>query len=72
MERFFSKKINLIYFGKWRDLGSLTYNSPLQGQKKKKKRKKDPMHELTIHHLGKARYAHCSMQAHFWGPKCFF
>ncbi len=51
---------------------SLTYNSPLQGKKEKKKKgKKDPMHELTIYHLGKARYAHCNMQAHFWGPKCF-
>lgn len=43
------------------------------GKKRKKEKKKDPMHEfeLTIYHLGKSRYAHCSMQAHFWGPKCF-
>jgi len=40
MERFFSKKINLIYFGKWRDLGSLTYNSPSRGEKKKEKKKR--------------------------------
>ncbi len=40
MERFFSKKINLIYFGKWRDLGSLTYNSPLQEKKKEEEEKK--------------------------------
>jgi hypothetical protein len=52
------KKIIYFYFGQWRDLGSLTYNSPLQEKRKRKRKKKDPMHELT--------------QAHFWGPKLYF
>ncbi len=66
--RDFKNNNNLFYFGQWGDFWEVWHTILLLQEKK---RKKDPMPELTIHHWGKSRYAHCSMQPHFWGPKCF-
>jgi hypothetical protein len=49
--------------------GKFEHTNSSLPEKKEKEKKQVSMHELTIHHLGKARYAHCSMQAHFGGPK---